>query len=357
MRLAVVCVSLKAGGTERVVSMLANYLAERHEVQIISLSNIEPFYPLESAVNVVRFRRRGRGVKRLIYYPQVAQFIRSNVKDWGADTVLSCGEMISPFVTCALFGLHVRKIIYNQGTPLRSLGGAAGWINPKLYSHAGALILQTEASRQMLAQKYERTKIVVIPNPVEVPEQLKPIADRPRVILNVGSIGRLKNQEFLLRVFAKLEEKVHWELKFVGEGPDRAKLEAVAASLGVQGRVQFLGERRDVGRLLAEAQVFAFTSLSEGLPNALAEALASGCACISFDCLTGPAELIVNDENGLLIQMGKEMEYQQQLSRLLSDEGLRARLSKQANQDMRAYSKEKVLRQFEEVLLASLDST
>jgi GalNAc-alpha-(1->4)-GalNAc-alpha-(1->3)-diNAcBac-PP-undecaprenol alpha-1,4-N-acetyl-D-galactosaminyltransferase len=122
--------------------------------------------------------------------------------------------------------------------------------------------------------------------------------------------------------------------------------------LGIEAQVDFLGERKDVSKLLKSAQVFAFASLSEGFPNALAEGLANGCACISFDCPTGPAELIRHDINGLLVALGDEQGYEREFSRLLGDAALRSRLSEQARLDMRRFSPNEVIEQFEQLIEA-----
>jgi GalNAc-alpha-(1->4)-GalNAc-alpha-(1->3)-diNAcBac-PP-undecaprenol alpha-1,4-N-acetyl-D-galactosaminyltransferase len=190
----------------------------------------------------------------------------------------------------------------------------------------------------------------VIPNPVEVPSFVSPVLERKKLIVNVGSIGRLKNQEFLIRAFARVKTGEDWELALVGDGPDRPRLEALVQGMALASRVTFLGERKDVSRILSNAQVFAFTSLSEGFPNALAEALANGCACISLDCPTGPAELIQNDRTGFLVPLGDESAYVDKLERLLADNGLRARFSKQGSASVRAFSREKVLWRFERLI-------
>ena len=350
-RVLIVCISLRAGGTERVVSMLANHLAISCDVEILTLSDVEPFYEVNPRVRIRSYRRRGRGLGRIPYYAGAARFIRSTFKAHRSDAVLSCGETINGFVRLALVGLRARIFLYNQGTPDRSLEGLAGLINPIIYSGAERLILQTETSRRLLSPKYRSCKTIVIPNPVEIPTKTFPMANRRRIIINVGSLGRLKNQEFLLKTFAGLPDNTQWILRFVGDGPDRARLQDRAVMLGVAKNVEFLGQREDVDALLSESQVFAFTSLSEGLPNALAEALAHGCACISFDCPTGPSDLIEHDDNGILVKLGEDREYAVQLGRLMRNEQLRARLGKRASKSMQRYAAGAVLQQFENVLL------
>ena len=104
---------------------------------------------------------------------------------------------------------------------------------------------------------------------------------------------------------------------------------------------------------LKSAQIFAFTSLSEGFPNALAEGLAAGCACISYDCPTGPAELIQHGQNGLLIDLGDESAYRKNLEVLMSDSSLRERLSTRARVEIQQFDESKLLPQFGRLVLES----
>lgn len=330
--------------------MLANKLVDTHDVDIILLSDKALFYELDSGINLHQFGTRGKGVARIAYYFKVVRFIRSAIKSREPHVVFSFGELISPFVKLSLVGLAPTVFVFNRGAPQRSLRGLSGWLNPIVYPFTNGVVVQTEEALRLLKNKYRFCTLKVIPNPVELPANTPDILKRKKVIVNVGSIGRLKNQESLLRAFAAVDGGEDWELHFVGDGPDRKRLEALSKDLGLGDRVKFLGQRSDVSRILSESQLFAFTSLSEGFPNALAEGLTHGCACISFDCQTGPADLICHDVNGLLVPMGDEQQYEQELSRLLNDRALRFRLSSQARVDMQKYSPDKVMEQLEQLI-------
>ena len=352
-RICLVCVSLRAGGTERIVSMLANHLASEHEVDVILLSPKPPFYELDSRVQCLQFSGKQPGWRQALYYPRAARFIRRIVKERRPDVLLSFGEFISPFVRGVTAGLGARVFVFNRGSPFRSLRGVSGWLNPLVYPFAESVVVQTDEAVKILEKRYRFCRFEVISNPVAIPEQVPALTERKQVIVNVGMIGRLKNQAFLIKAFAAARAGQDWELHFIGDGSDRPRLEALVGEMGLGNHVRFLGERRDVDEILSNAQVFAFTSLSEGFPNALAEALAHGCACISFDCPTGPGELIEDGVNGFLVPMDDEALYVKQLDRLLADEDVRCRFSEQARVSIGQFGQEAVLARFEQLVLRS----
>lgn len=330
--------------------MLANHFSAEHEVDVVLFSPKTPFYHVEPRVRLWHFIGKRPGFQHLLYYPRAVVFIRSILRKRKPDVLLSFGEWISPFVMVAAMGLVSKVFVFIEGSPIRSLRGISGLLNPIIFPFAEGVVVKSDQAIRMLRDRYRFCRFKVIVNPVDMPQTVPPLSDRRKVIVNVGSIGRLKNQDFLIRAFAATPASQDWELHFVGNGPDRPRLEALVGQMGLADRVSFLGERGDVPQILSNAQVFAFTSLSEGLPNALAEALAHGCACISFDCLTGPAQLIDNEVNGFLVPMGDNDLYIRQLARLLGDDGLRCRFSEQARQNIRDFSRERVLVKFEELI-------
>ena len=332
--------------------MLANRLAARFDVTIVTLANAPVFYELEPEVEVCsppsQVTGKGVVIKSLLLLAYLVKTIRSSKP----RAALIFGEDIGGPLCFISSVLRVPRIlVFNRATPRRSLEKRNGLLNPIFYRFADAVVLQTDAARKILKSRYRGCHFEVIPNPIEVPVSVPPLLARERIIVNVGSIGRLKNQDALIRVFAGLHERFDWRLVFVGDGPGRRELENLAQSLGLTEAVNFLGERSDVGEILQSAQVFAFTSLSEGFPNALAEGLAAGCACISYDCPTGPEELIENGRNGLLIEVGDEGAYREGLEALLADASIRERLSTQARKDIRRFETSRILPRFEELAL------
>ncbi len=150
------------------------------------------------------------------------------------------------------------------------------------------------------------------------------------LVVSVGNLKPQKNPEAFLRMAAAcLKEMPESRFLFVGDGELRSKLEVQVIARGLHGKVLFPGWRRDGAEILASADVFVLTSLWEGLPRALVEAMKTGlaCACYATD---GIKDLVRDGENGLLIMPNDEAELARKVLLLLRDEGLRRRLGESA---------------------------
>jgi glycosyltransferase involved in cell wall biosynthesis len=167
---------------------------------------------------------------------------------------------------------------------------------------------------------------IVIRNAVDVSAAARAGHDRatPRLI----AVGRLKApKDFLtlIHAFAALPEG-SFEALIVGEGPDRPVVEAEIRRLGLDGRVQLLGERSDVPALLADSDVFVLSSRSEGLPVSVLEAMAAELPIVASR-VGGLGELVVDGETGILVRAGDAPALAAAVGRLIEDRDLRRTLA------------------------------
>ena len=141
----------------------------------------------------------------------------------------------------------------------------------------------------------------------------------------------LKQFGHLISSFAALaDQHPRWNLIIVGEGADRSKLERLIDTLGLGTRARLIGRAGNIADWYKASDVFALTSSTEGFPNALIEAMAHGLPCISYDCLTGPSEIIDHGVNGLLVKANEEQALGSALNNVLSCEKLQQKLSENA---------------------------
>lgn len=354
-RITFVCISLRGGGTERIVTRLANHLSRSASVTITTLTAEDPFYALKPEIRLAMPEKTQQSRWKLIRVITQMAHLYYSFRKQRPNSCLVFGEDIAGVAGPIARFAGVRTVLlFFRGTPRRSLSGLNAFLNPLSARLVQFTVVQTEQGRNVLSSRYPEGRMRVMPNPVSIPRSITPLEQRERIIINVGSIGRSKNQAGLIRIFAQLESNADWRLVLIGDGPDRSKLEKEVRQLKLQDRIEFLGERKDVPALLDRARVFAFTSLKEGFPNALAEALAAGCSCISYDCPTGPSELIEHEGNGLLVTNHDEKAFAQQLERLVTDETLQMRLSRHARIYIKRFSEDRVLEQFDRIISEAL---
>jgi len=316
------------------------------------LDSKRPFYNIHPDIDLYLTPQVITSSPKFIRFFTQMRWLRYLVNQIKPSAVCSFGEKYNPFVLLALWGLGLPVFVANRASPVNYMKGYKGVITPLAYRTARGVILQTQKSKELLRRRYPLKNSIVIGNPIDLsfPEGV-----RRKTILNVGSIGGAKNQDWLLGYFQKVAASISdWELHFVGDGPRREKCEVYAQSLGIKGRVVFHGLQKEVRRYYATASIFAFTSTSEGFPNALAEAMAAGCACIAYDCIAGPSDIIDDGLNGFLIPEGNHELFVQKLSSLIADQDLRLRFGVAAKEKMKQFEAGTISERFYSFITGSL---
>jgi len=182
----------------------------------------------------------------------------------------------------------------------------------------------SEATAEV-ARRVERVpahKLRVIRNGIdlaEFPARAQPSGSTPAPAIHVARLQRIKDQPTLLRAVRQVVDvEPDFQLDIVGDGPDRAELHALAQDLELDGHVRFLGSRDDVSRLLSSASLFVLSSLSEGIPLTLLEAMATGLPAVATD-VGGNREIVIPGETGLLVPAGSPPALAEALRALWAD--------------------------------------
>lgn len=221
------------------------------------------------------------------------------------------------------------------------------------YGRLDALTVLTEGDRERYERHLEGSVPVVrIPNTVR--EMGGGSADlTSRTVLAAGRLSPQKGYDLLIRAFAQVaDQHPDWRLVIHGEGPKRAMLEGVVADHQLSGAVTLAGPAKDVGREMERASIFVLSSRFEGLPLVLLEAMSKGMAVVSFDCPTGPRDVIDDRRNGLLVPPKRIQQLADAIVELIEDEELRARVAAGAVETARDYSMAAVGPVWEELLRA-----
>lgn len=350
IRITLVISSLTSGGAERVMSQLANHAAAiGFEVSLIILSKKGRFYHLHPNIQVIEPSFAIDQMPRIVFQWKDFWWLRRMLKQSVGEAVLSFGGKYNAFVLLASIGLGKRVFISDRSRPTISYGKFLDLLNPRVYRLANGIIAQTRQAKTHLERKTHHQNIRVIPNPVR--DVAGQPAHKEKRIINVGRFIASKHQYWLLQYFAEIPSH-EWSLHYFGEGEHLQEVKDKTASLPKASQVHFHGTIQDIDDYYQQAAIFAFTSTSEGFPNALGEAMSAGCACLSFDCEAGPADLIEDGVNGFLVPVGDHEQYKVKLQQLMGDEDLRYRFGKAAQEKMKLFSVDKIAQQYLDFMLS-----
>ena len=359
MNVALVISSLSSGGAERVLSLMANYWAERDwQVIIVTLSGSDDdFYPLDP-----RIRRLGLNVLRASANPW--QSLRNNLyriirlrqalTELSPQAVISFMDLTNILTLVAVAGSRIPVVVSERIDPAYAdLGRLRSWLRRKLYPRAAAVVLQTERVREWAADFVPPHKLHVIANPLattdqgEVTDVAMPLPGR--TVLAVGRLTEQKGFDLLIQAFAATGRE-DWSLLILGEGEQRPQLQTLISTLGMEQRIILKGRVNNVQQYLHKVDLFVLSSRHEGFPNALLEAMSVGLPVISYDCPSGPAEIIRHEESGLLLPPGHIEALTAALARLMGDASLRSRLGKSARTVNERFAIDKIMLQWQKLI-------
>lgn len=192
--------------------------------------------------------------------------------------------------------------------------------------------------------------VLAIPNAVpDVP--LGPGDPGVHKLMAAGRLQRQKGFDLLLEAFASVVAKhPDWTLDIFGRGTQRESLEQAVVDLGLGGQVRINAPTDRLGEQMQTASVFVLSSRFEGFPLVLLEAMAAGLAVVSFDCPTGPGEILTDGISGLLVPAGDVPALAAALNRVMTDESLRRRFAAAAPEAVLPYSQQQVGRRWDELL-------
>lgn len=353
-KICIVSPSLKMGGIERALTVLANYFSEKgFSVSFISCLGGEKFYKLNNEVYVVEpnFVNLG-GIKKVFFYIRLLFFLRKEITKINPDVVLSFGDWFNPLVLFSLMGSKYPVFISDRTSPDYNFNVVTKLSKQLLYKKSKGFIAQTKrAAAYKEIQFNKQLNIKIIPNAIRevtVTEHVK-----ENIILYLGRFAWEKAPQRLIEAFSRVENKDNWFLHMAGDGPMLNEMKDLAKRLGISSRIVFHGKVKDVDSLFSKAKIYVLPSVLEGFPNSLCEALSAGLPSICFDTI--PFEnIIINEKNGFVICDNNIQDLAEKLDFLILNPDRLEKMSQEAIKIKESLSIEKIGEDYIDFLFNSI---
>lgn len=353
--------SLRMGGAERVMVWLCNSLADHRGWRVYILTFTEeseaPAYSLSGAVSLIRADVPGSAgdLRQFTLLLRRVRCIRLWIDRIEPDVVLSFLDTNNLVVLLASLGKRVRLVISERIDPsMQKISPLAQHLRQWLYPRAECLVVQTNRVRDWFGGSRIQ-HVAIIPNAIDLGQF--PSDDlggkRGHRIVAVGRLSEQKGFHHLINCFARLADEFStWEVVIYGEGELRDSLQGRIDELGLGDRIHLPGNVTDIETRLMEGAIFAFPSLYEGFPNAVAEAMAVGLPVVAFEGVSGLEELVIDSETGFLVPYRSEDDFTVVLGKLMINPELREKIGVRAKARVqKACNPQRILAEWERVLL------
>ena len=343
------------------MTQMANYWSEdSHHVSILTFeSSNTSFYPLSNSVkwHAIDIKSQSsswiRGfLNNLKRIYQIRRAILTIKPDYIISFVFTTNILIllaTRFLNCPLIISERNHPDYAMMTRLTWY-----WLRRVLYPMADHLVVQTREIKDWF-HRYNNS-IHIIANPVGTVQEVAETSSEVTLpsgksIVAMGQLSPQKGFDLLLKVFAKIHQTYkEWNLIILGTGPMKEELVLQAGQLGIERYLHLPGLVTNPFSVLKKCDLFVLSSRYEGLPNVLLEAMACGLPVVSFDCPSGPSEVIRDKVNGLLVPLKDLDALQDAIESLIKDEKLRLSLGREAVKVQDQFSLEKVMSQWNNLL-------
>lgn len=364
--------TLNSGGSERVISLLANALQERgHTVEIININRHEVFYPINAEVKLTFVEEECGGT----FIGKKMRWLRSYIKKNRPDVVIPFMTDVECVTLASLMGVRVPVISSERYDPRASnlQYKTIRWLFLRLTTH---LVVQTEDIKSCYSKALQkRTSVIYNPvrndifpssfllnsvdfchdsaNLTQASSVLAASKVPPSSLKRIISVGRLapqKNFPMLINAFAAIKDEFpDWQLLILGEGPDRESLQLTVDHLQLTDRVLMPGRSEHVIDELRKSKLFCMSTNAEGMSNALIEAMCVGLPVVSTD-VCGAKELLCEPESGIIVPVGDAEALAKALRKVMSDESLMQQMAERNLAKAEWFKQEKIVDQWEKLI-------
>lgn len=371
-KITILMLHLLHGGIEKQIVTFANELVKKYEVQIISTYSMkhEPAYEVDEKVkikyliddkpnrdefkaaikskNIINILKEGFKSVKILWLKR--KLMIHEIKRLDCDFVLSTrvefADWLSGYAPDNITTLTQEHLHDDSPEYIKKC--------QKAFRNLDYLMVLCEGSRKNFTRWLSENKKIRI---VEIPNILEKVSDEKASLdgYNLISVGRLhpvKNFASLIRVFKLVSEKLpSAKLTIAGGGDEAEMLLKTAKELGLEDKINFTGmiSKEQVEEHMLNSDVYVMTSLTECFPMVLLEAESVGLPLVSYDVPVGPAAIISEGFNGLLIPFGDEQKMAEAVIKILENTSLKSQLSINAKKDSYRYLPERVMPMWYEI--------
>ncbi|OUR90667.1 hypothetical protein A9Q87_11965 [Flavobacteriales bacterium 34_180_T64] len=319
-KICILTISLNMGGAERVISLLLKHLVHDYNVTLVLLSDdIEFDIPKNVTVhvlgksNILKNKPPHSKLKNTVMFIYKYYKIVKREKFDIAMSFLALPNIINSMIANHVSHKVTHTIVSERCYPSEMY--KSGWFAMKMakifyplfYNKNDRLFSNSVHINEDLKNNFGiKIPMNVIYNPIEIihPKQFEDTYNDKNsfVIINVGSHSHAKNQELILNALRTLDNDV--SLTILGTGNLTQDLKDYIQTHEIENKITMPGKVKNVGEYLMESDCFILSSVTEGFPNVLLEAMAIGVPVISTNCMSGPLE-ILNDNETVQIEEGE----------------------------------------------------
>ena len=314
MKIMILTDSLGIGGSEKVLVSLANSFSKHNSTTFVIVKK-KNFYKSQLSKNI---KIKKLNCSRTIYsFFKIYYLIKNN----SFDVILSNLTHINLILIFINIFLKKQKIIIRETTYLSSKIKSnynfisfffLRYIISFLYKRANQLVVMCQDMKKDLIEnfKIDKNKINIIYNPFDYLKIQKQSEEKinkkyyftdKKYIISVGRLVKEKGFVFLIKAFNKIKNKTTTNLVIIGDGYERKLLQKLIKKLKLKKRVFLIGFKKNPYKFIKKAQLYVLTSIREGFPNTLVEAIMLNTPVLSYNCKSGPDEIIKKFKTGKLV--------------------------------------------------------
>lgn len=322
------------GGAERVISTLSNFLVQQGDsVSIITLWNKESEYVLDDRIEYIRLNleKEGKTIKESLFsIKDKIRIIKKHINECQPDVVVAFNTKLA--ILCKMACPLAKVIGSERSNPKIRQKNPRIALSMKASVILNGFVFQTEGAKECYPKSTQK-KSVVISNmiPDGIRSSVTSYKKRGETIIAVGRLEKNKRFDLLINAWKELAETYpDYTINIFGDGEQKEELSRMINNQDLQNTVFLRGKTDRIIDELSKSRIFVLCSDYEGMPNALIEAMACGCACISSNCEFGPSELIDDGNNGLLFPTGSVKDLVNALEKVIQNPELGESLSNNA---------------------------